>query len=103
MTQSLAGTGAQALVGSMGTDVWAATKSGFAYLLAAGSQAASDEWEERLEASATLVSAGAAQAQTEEWTTQLDRLLATDPGVEAKLAALVEEISDRLATGGGAL
>jgi len=103
MAPSLAGTGAQALVGSMGTDVWAATKSGFAYLLAAGSEAASDEWEERLEASATLVSAGATEEQTAEWTAQLDRLLSADPRVEEKLAALVEEISGRLATGGGAL
>ena len=103
MASSLADSGAQALVGAMGTDVWAATKSGFAYLLSEGSAEQAEQWEVRLEQSAGLVAAGQAQAQAADWADSLEHLLSTDPEVEARLTALVEEISGRLATGGGAL
>jgi hypothetical protein len=103
MASSLADSGAQALIGAMGTDVWAATKSGFAYLLSAGSAEQAEQWEVRLEESAGLVAAGQSQAQAAEWAQALEQLLSTDPEVQARLTALVGEISGRLATGGGTL
>ncbi len=103
MAAPLSESGAVALVGSMGTDVWAATKSGFAYLLGDGAATAIAGWEERLEESATQVAGGASAAEVGRWQAELDRLLTAEPGVESKLAALVEELSGRLASGGGAL
>jgi len=100
---ALADSGARALVGSMGTDVWAATKSGFAFLLGEASAEQIADWEERLESSAAAVASGEAAAQTVLWRDELTTLLASDPEVEPKLAALIEEIAGRLATGGGAL
>jgi len=100
---ALADAGARALVGSMGTDVWAATKSGFAFLLGEGAAEQIAGWEERLESSAAAVASGGAEAQTAVWHGELATLLGSDPAVEPKLAALVEEIAGRLATGGGAL
>ncbi len=101
-TSPLAESGAQALVGAMGTDVWAATKSGFAYLLGEGAPDAIGGWEERLEASAAAVGADAA-GETAKWADELRRLLTSDPEVEPKLAALVDELAGRLASGGGEL
>ncbi len=98
----LAESGARALVGSMGTDVWAATKSGFAYLLGDGDEAAMSGWEERLEASVAAAT-GDQDGEVQHWQERLTALLSEDPEVEPKLAALVDEIAGRLATGGGEL
>src|SRR3954447_5104605 len=103
MAPSLADSGAQSLVGSMGTDVWAATKSGFAFLLGEGSAEQIAGWEGRLESSAAAVASGDSAGQLALWQGELGTLLDSDPEVEPKLAALVEEIAGRLATGGGAL
>jgi hypothetical protein len=98
----LATAAADALVGAMGTDVWAATKSGFAYLLSEGDEAAQTGWEERLEESAGTAT-GDPAGQQALWQQELTRLLDSDPEVEPKLSALVEEIAGRLASGGGEL
>ena len=103
MVAPLSESGAEALVGSMGTDVWAATKSGFAFLLGDGGAEAIAGWEVRLEESAAAVAAGRRADEVDRWRTELDRFLSTEPNVETKLAALVDELAGRLASGGGAL
>jgi hypothetical protein len=97
MDAPLSETGAAALVGSMGTDIWAATKSGFAYLLGDGSTEGIAAWEVRLEESAGRVAAGDGAGQVSLWRAELDRFLAAEPTVEPRLSALIEELSGRLA------
>src|SRR5262245_52632792 len=88
------------------TDAWEACRRGFARLLGRGDAKKTELAEQRLaETHKQLTTAAGAdldraraglQAQ---WTTRLTDLLEEDPGVEAELRSLVEEIRAQLPAG----
>jgi hypothetical protein len=86
------------------TDAWGATKKGFARLLGRSDPDKTKAAERRLEetrdqlTNATGADLARLQAALEaQWTTRLADLLEDDPGVEADLRALVEEIQAQVA------
>jgi hypothetical protein len=85
------------------TDAWEATRNGFARLLGRGDPDKTKLAEQRLqETHEQLTEAKAADleqlrsAQEAQWTTRLADLLQEDPGVEADLRTLVEQIRAQL-------
>jgi hypothetical protein len=88
------------------TDAWEAARKGFARLLGRGDPAKTKLAEERLEQTYDQLAqaAGADLEQTRtaleaQWVTRLTDLLEEDPGVEADLRTLVEEIQAQLPAG----
>ncbi len=88
------------------TDAWESARKGFARLLGRGDPDRTAAAERRLEETRNQL-AGAQGADLErararleaQWTTRLEDLLEDDPGVEADLRALVEEIRAQLPAG----
>ena len=88
------------------TDTWEAARKGFARLLGRGDPAKTKLAEERLTetadqlAEATGADVEPVRAALEaQWVTRMRDLLEEDPGAEADLRALVEEIQARLPAG----
>ena len=89
------------------TDVWEAVRGQFAGLLGRGDARraeVAERWlaqtREQLAAAApTAALERAREAQAERWTDRFADLLDEDPGVEAELRALVEEVAARLPAG----
>ena len=88
------------------TDAWEAARKGFARLLGRGDPAKTKLAEERLaETHDQLTQAPGAElervraALEAQWVTRLTDLLEEDPGVEADLRALVEEVQAQLPAG----
>ena len=88
------------------TDAWESARKGFARLLGRGDPAKTKLAEERLaEAHDQLAEAAGADlegiraALEAQWATRMRDLLEEDPGVEADLRALVQEIRPQLVAG----
>src|SRR5215472_12377013 len=88
------------------TDAWESARKGFARLLGRGDPGKTKLAEERLAQTHDQLaqSTGADLEQTRtaleaQWVTRLTDLLEEDPGVEADLRALVQEIQARLPSG----
>jgi hypothetical protein len=88
------------------TDAWEAARKGYARLLGRGDPAKTKLAEERLEQTydqlAQATGADLEQTRTAleaQWVTRLTDLLEEDPGVEADLRTLVEEIQAQLPAG----
>jgi hypothetical protein len=103
---ALASLAGNTVVAAATTDAWEATRRKFARLLGRGDPKQTQLAEQRLEetheqlteaAGADLEQAGARLA--ERWATRLADLLEEDPGVEAGLRALVQEIQAALPAG----
>jgi len=85
----------QTIVAAAATDAWGLCKRGFARLLGRG-----DPTEQKLEATREqLAGSDSDQVKAAEavaWKTRLEALLEDDPGAEAQLRALVEEVRAQL-------
>jgi hypothetical protein len=90
----------QTIVAAAATDAWGVCKRGFAKLLGRGDPAKEQLTEQKLEATREqLAGSDSDQARAAEavaWKTRLDALLEDDPGAEAQLRALVEEVRAQL-------
>jgi hypothetical protein len=105
--QALAQLAGLTVVAAAVTDAWETARRGTARLLGRGDPKKEQLAEQRLaethEQLAGFEGAEREQARTrlaERWTTRLADLLEEDPGVEAELRALVEEIQAALPAGG---
>jgi hypothetical protein len=103
---ALAALAGNTVVAAAVTDAWESARKGFARLLGRGDPGKTQLAEERLaETREQLTQAageGVDQARTAletQWVTRMRDLLEEDPGVEADLRALVEEIRARLPAG----
>jgi hypothetical protein len=93
----------QTVAGAAITDVWEAVRGRFAHLLGHGDTRKTEVAEQWLAQTrqqlTTAVGSGleqAQEAQSERWAGRFADLLDEDPGVEAKLRALVEEVAAQL-------
>lgn len=93
----------QTVAGAAITDVWEAVRGRFARLLGHGDTRKTevvDQWLEQTHQQLTTVAgAGLEQAQgaqAQRWADRFADLLDEDPGVEAELRALVEEVAGQL-------
>src|SRR5262245_18823476 len=97
---ALATLAGQTIVAAAATDAWGLCKRGFAQLLGRGDPAKEQLAEQRLEATRQqLAGSDSDQVRASEalvWKTRLEDLLEEDPGAEAKLRALVEQIRAQL-------
>jgi hypothetical protein len=93
----------QTIVAAAATDAWGLCKRGFAKLLGRGDPAKEQLTEQKLEATRQqLAGSDSDQARAAEavaWKTRLESLLEEDPGAEAQLRALVEEVRAQLPAG----
>jgi len=96
----------QTVAGAAITDVWEAVRGRFARLLGRGdarkTQVAEQWLAQTHEELTTAVGSGLEQvreAQAERWAGRFADLLDEDPGVEAELRALVEEVAAQLPAG----
>src|SRR5215469_8639086 len=103
---ALAALAGNTVVAAATTDAWEACRRGFARLLGRGDVTRAELAEQRLaETHKQLAMAAGADlqraraAQEAQWTTRLTDLLEEDPGVEAELRSLVEEIRAQLPAG----
>ena len=103
---ALAALAGNTVVAAATTDAWEACRRGFARLLGRGDAKKAQLAEQRLaETHKQLTTAAGADleraraAQEVQWTTRLTDLLEEDPGVEAELRSLVEEIRAQLPAG----
>jgi hypothetical protein len=103
---ALAALAGNTVVAAATTDAWEACRRGFARLLGRGDVKKAELAEQRLEEThkqlATAAGADlerARAAQEAQWTTRLTDLLEEDPGLEAELRSLVEEIRAQLPAG----
>jgi hypothetical protein len=103
---ALAALAGNTVVAAATTDAWEACRRGFARLLGCGDARKTELAEQRLaDTHAQLTTAEDAAlerarvAQEAQWTTRLTDLLEEDPGVEAELRSLVEEIRAQLPAG----
>jgi hypothetical protein len=85
------------------TDVWESARTRFARLLGRGDarkEQVAEQWLDQTHQQLTSAPAGelesARQSQAERWTDRFADLLDTDPGIEAELRALVEEVAAQL-------
>jgi hypothetical protein len=106
MLEALAALAGNTVVAAATTDAWEACRRGFARLLGRGDVKKAELAEQRLaETHKQLATAAGADlerargAQEAQWTTRLTDLLEEDPGVEAELRSLVEEIRAQLPAG----
>ena len=106
MLEALIALAGNTVVAAATTDAWEACRRGFARLLGRGDAKKAELAEQRLaETHKQLTTAAGADleraraAQEAQWTTRLTDLLEEDPGVEAALRSLVEEIRAQLPTG----
>jgi hypothetical protein len=88
------------------TDAWEAARGKFARLLGRGDPDKTKAAERRLEETHNQLTNAASEdlervrtALEAQWVTRLTDLLEDDPGVEAELRAMVEEIRDQLPAG----
>jgi len=90
----------QTIVAAAATDAWGLCKRGFARLLGRGDPAKEQATEQKLEATREqLAGSDSDQVKAAEavaWKTRLEALLEDDPGAEAQLRALVEEVRAQL-------
>ena len=100
---ALAALAGNTVVAAATTDAWEACRRGFARLLGRGDAKKAELAEQRLaETRRQLTTAAGADleraraALEAQWTTRLTDLLEEDPGVEAELRSLVEEIRAQL-------
>jgi hypothetical protein len=103
---ALAALAGNTVVAAATTDAWEAARRKFAQLLGRGDAKKADLAEQRLaQTHKQLTTAAGADlervraAQEAQWTTRLTDLLEEDPGVEAELRSLVEEIRAQLPAG----
>src|SRR5215472_17009725 len=103
---ALAALAGNTVVSAAATDAWDAARRGFARLLGRGNPKQEQLAEQRLEETRQQLTrvAGAASEQAraalaERWAGRLADLLEEDPGVEADLRALVQEIQAALPAG----
>ena len=87
------------------TDAWEAVRSGFARLLGRGDARkteVAEQWLAQTRQQLTAAGPGlgsAREAAAERWAGRFSDLLDEDPGIEAELRALVEEVVGRLPAG----
>ncbi len=94
----------QTVAGAAITDVWEAVRGRFARLLGRGDArktAVAEQWLAQTHDQLTTAAAGAEldrarETQTDRWAGRFADLLDEDPGVEAELRALVEEVAAQL-------
>jgi hypothetical protein len=90
----------QTIVAAAATDAWGLCKRGFTKLLGRGDPAKEQATEQKLEATREqLAGSDSDQVKAAEavaWKTRLEALLEEDPGAEAQLRALVEEVRAQL-------
>ena len=94
----------QTVAGAAITDVWEAVRGRFARLLGRGDTRktqVAEQWLEQTQQQLTAATAGAGleqarEAQSQRWAGRFADLLDEDPGVEAELRALVEEVAAQL-------
>jgi hypothetical protein len=103
---ALAALAGNTVVAAAATDAWEACRRGFVRLMGRGDAKKAELAEQRLaETHNQLTTAAAADlervraAQEAQWATRLTDLLEEDPGVEAELRSLVEEIRAQLPAG----
>ena len=97
----------QTVAGAAVTDVWEAVRGRFARLLGRGNARkteVAEQWLAQTHDQLITVAAGAelkraSEAQADRWAGRFADLLDEDPGVEAELRALVEEIAAQLPAG----
>jgi len=90
----------QTIVAAAATDAWGLCKRGFARLLGRGDPAKEQATEQKLEATREQLAGSDSEqvkaAEAVAWKTRLEALLEDDPGAEAQLRALVEEVRAQL-------
>lgn len=92
----------QTVAGAAITDVWEAVRGRFARLLGRGDirkTKVTEQWLEQTRQQLTAAGAGleqAQQAQAQRWAGRFADLLDEEPGMQAELRALVEEIAAQL-------
>jgi hypothetical protein len=103
---ALAALAGNTVVSAAATDAWESARKGFARLLGRGDQGKTRLAEERLAETCDRLTqtadedAGQTRAALEaQWVTRMRDLLEEDPGAEADLRALVEEIQAQLPAG----
>jgi hypothetical protein len=103
---ALAALAGNTVVAAATTDAWEACRRGFARLLGGGDAKKAELAEQRLaETRKQLTTAEGADleraraAAEVQWTTRLADLLEEDPGVEAELRSVVEEVRAQLSAG----
>jgi len=96
----------QTVAGAAVSDVWESVKGRFAQLLGHGDARKAevtvqwlDQTREQLSAAAGLGLGQAREAAAERWAGRFSDLLDEDPGIEAELRAVVQEVAAQLSAG----